>query len=90
MIFRSKFVTCMNPSCSLDDFAKPHFLHPFNKDMISYNFTLCFRKIGYPSYIAVNAVSSRANCESRPKKNNIKKNRTDHNQGRGNLAKAVG
>ena len=62
----------------------------FNKDLISYNVTLCFRIFGNPSYTAVNAVSSRANCESKPKKNNMKKNKTDHNQGRGNLANAVG
>ena len=44
--------------------------------------TLCFLVLGNPSYIAVKAVSMKANSESRPNRNSMKKNNTDHNQER--------
>merc|ERR1719150_885595 len=52
--------------------------------------TLYFLTFGNPSYMAVNAVSSRANSESSPNRNNMKKNRTDHNHERGSCANASG
>ena len=52
--------------------------------------TLYFLIFGNPSYIAVKAVSSRANSESSPNRNNIKKNSTDHNHASGSCDNASG
>ena len=52
--------------------------------------TLYFLNLGYPSYAAVNAVSNKANSESRPSRNSIKKNSTAHNHDSGSWESASG